>query len=263
MSSRPPLAPLLRVQGLCLRCGDRQVLNGLDFVLGAGSLTGLIGPHGAGKTALFDVICGLLRPQAGSIRLEDESLLDLPPWRVNAQGVARSFQSPRIFPELSLRDNLLCGMDARFPCSLPDVLLRRPRWRSREQAVQAETLRLLDLLGLRALAAVAAGQLDYGAQRRLEIGRALASDPALLLLDEPVAGLNPHETGELLACLKGLRGAGHAVLMIEHAMGMVMELCEQVMALSAGVLIAQGDPEEMRSSHAVMQAYRGSGVSMP
>jgi len=263
MSSRPPLAPLLRVRGLALSFGGVEVLRDLDFVLGAGSLTGLIGPNGAGKTALFDVLSGLVRPRSGSVRLGNEELVGLAPHRITELGLARTFQKLRVFPELSLLDNVLAGMQARFRCSLSDALLRRRGLRDRDAAAQAEAWRLLDLLGLRALAAVAAGELSFGAQRRLEIARALASDPALLLLDEPVAGMDPREAGDLLACIRSLRSAGHAVLLIEHDMGFVMELCEQVLVLNGGSLIAQGDPEEVRASSLVMEAYRGYGAPAP
>lgn len=257
MAGRPPLAPLLRAEGLSLAFGGIEVLRDVGFVLGQGSLTGLIGPNGAGKTSLFNLMTGLLRPRTGSIHLLEHDLVGLAPHRIAELGVARTFQNLRVFPEMSLVDNIVAGMHLRFRYSAVDALLRSPRMRAAEADAQAEAHRLLDLLGLRGQAATAAGELSYGAQRRLEIGRALASDPALLLLDEPVAGMNPRESADLLACIRSLRGAGHAVMLIEHDMGFVMELCEQVLVLNFGSLIAQGDPEEVRANPAVIEAYLG------
>jgi branched-chain amino acid transport system ATP-binding protein len=251
---------LLRAEHISHRFGGIEVLRDVSFALGEGSLTGLIGPNGAGKTTLFNVISGLLRPERGRLRLGGDELIGQPPHRVAALGVSRTFQNLRVFPEMRLVDNVIAGMHLRFDYSVLDALRRSPRMRQAGADAQAEAYRLLDLLGLRAQAHILAGELSYGTQRRLEIARALASDPALLLLDEPVAGMNPRESADLLACIRLLRDAGHAVLLIEHDMGFVMELCEQVLVLNFGSLIAQGDPEEVRGNPAVIEAYLGQSA---
>jgi branched-chain amino acid transport system ATP-binding protein len=261
--NRPQLAPLLRVEGLRHHFGGVEVLRDVSFALGEGSLTGLIGPNGAGKTTLFNVITGLLQPEHGSVRLGDQELIGRAPHDIANFGVSRTFQNLRLFPEMQLVDNVIAGMHLRYGYGVLDALRRSPRMRAAEASCQTEATRLLDLLGLRAQASTLAGELSYGAQRRLEIARALASDPALLLLDEPVAGMNPRESADLLACIRTLRDAGHAVLLIEHDMGFVMELCEQLFVLNFGALIAQGDPEEIRSNPAVIEAYLGRGVQVP
>ena len=256
-------AALMRVSGVTHHFGGVQVLRDVNLALEAGSITGLIGPNGAGKTTLFNVMTGLLRPDGGSVVLGASELVGLRPHQIARLGVARTFQNLRLFPEMSLLDNVIAGTYLRFPYSPLDALRRSARMRAAEASARSEALRLLDLLGLRAQPLTLAGELSYGAQRRLEIARALASDPLLLLLDEPVAGMNPRESADLLASIRALRAEGHAVLLIEHDMGFVMELCEQLFVLNFGALIAHGSPQTVRADPAVIEAYLGTGVHAP
>lgn len=259
----PPLSPLLRVQGLSHHFGGVQVLRDVSLTLGEGSITGLIGPNGAGKTTLFNVLSGLLTPDQGRVQLRKVDLLGLKAHQIARAGVSRTFQNLRIFPEMPLIDNVIAGSHFRHAYSVLDALRRNAAMRDAEVEAAAKARQLLDLLGLRGQAQTLAGELSYGAQRRLEIARALASDPLLLLLDEPAAGMNPRESADLLACVRTLRAEGHAVLLIEHDMGFVMELCEQLYVLNFGAVIAEGDPEEIRSNAAVVEAYLGPDLARP
>lgn len=258
------MSALLEMRGVAHAFGGVQVLRDVTFSLQEGGITGLIGPNGAGKTTLFNVLSGLLRPRSGSVSLRGTPLLGLSPDQVARLGVARTFQNLRLFPGMDLVDNVLAGTFVRFGYGPLDALLRTPRMRRAEASARAEAQRLLDLVGLANQAHLPAGKLSYGAQRRLEIARALASDPALLLLDEPVAGMNPRESADLVASIQSLQSAGHAVLLIEHDMGFVMALCERLLVLNFGTLIAQGEPSVVRQDPAVLEAYLGpSGTELP
>ena len=238
--------------------GGLIAVDDVSFTVEAGEILGLIGPNGAGKTTLFNIINGLLLPTAGRVRFRGQVLSGLPPDRVAARGIARTFQNIRLFREMSALENVSIGQHLRTRATLLESVLAVHAYRSEEARVRARAQALLDLVGLGDRAGVVARQLAYGDQRRLEIARALASEPRLLLLDEPAAGMNPAETQALMALLGRLRREMDlTILLIEHDMKLVMGVCDRIAVLNFGKKIAQGTPQEVRGDAAVIEAYLG------
>ena len=251
-------APLLETRSLTIRFGGLTALNSFDMKLDDKELIGIIGPNGAGKTTAFNMITGHYAPSEGEIVLEGESITSLNPSSITQKGIARTFQNIRLFKDLSVIDNIKIAAHTRTYYNLWSNLLRTRKCREEESRIHRESLELLDIFKLAHTAPHRAKNLPYGDQRKLEIARALATRPKILLLDEPAAGMNPKETGELTELISWVRNHFKiAILLIEHDMRLVMKICERIYVLNHGELIAQGTPAEIRSNPDVVKAYLG------
>lgn len=252
---------LLRVTDLVKYYGGVQALNGVTLQVEEGEILGLIGPNGAGKSTLFDCITGLTPPSAGEVLFSGngrpENLLGLRPDRIAQRGIARTFQGIRLFTHLTALDNVKIGQHCRTHSNLLGALLRTPGQQREEEAMNERARELLDFVGLSARWAAPAGHLSYGEQRRLEVARALASRPRLLLLDEPAAGMNPRETSGLMELIEKIYQAGVTVMLIEHDMRVVMGISGRIAVLDHGECIATAPPHEIRRDPRVIAAYLG------
>jgi branched-chain amino acid transport system ATP-binding protein len=250
-------APLLTVERVGRVFGGLAALDGVTFNVAAGSICGLIGPNGAGKTTLINIISGLTAPSSGRVLLDGQPIDSLPAHRVASHGVARTFQNIRLFGELSVLENVMVGHHLRQRGTLLETILRLPRARSQERATRQAAEALLERLGLLHLARAEASALSYGDQRRVEIARALALEPRILLLDEPAAGMNDAETHQLADFLDELRASGLTLLVIEHHLDLIMRVCDRIVVLNFGRKIAEGPPDVVRNDRAVIEAYVG------
>jgi branched-chain amino acid transport system ATP-binding protein len=250
---------LLKTHQLGKRFGGLLALEGLNLAVPEGGLYGLIGPNGAGKTTVFNILSGFLPPSEGEVFFKGRSITGWPPHQITALGLARTFQNIRLFGELSVLDNVLVGGHCRGRAAWWEAVARLPRYRREERHNLLKGLGLLEEVGLKEVAAAPAGKLPYGHQRRLEIARALATRPRLLLLDEPAAGLNSQETLDLISFLKEIKERHHlTLLVIEHNLRLVMGLCQHLTVLDHGLAIAQGTPAEVRRHPEVIRAYLGA-----
>ena len=249
---------LLEVTNLGIVFGGLQAVDNFNLKLEKGGLYGLIGPNGAGKTTVFNMLTGVYAPTEGDIVLDGKSITGQHPEKISKAGIARTFQNIRLFKEMSVLDNVKVGLHNQIKYSTFAGILRLPAYFEKERDMDGKAMSLLKIFGLEGEAKQLASNLPYGKQRKLEIARALATDPKLLLLDEPAAGMNPNETAELMETVRFVRDKFKiSILLIEHDMSFVMGLCERIVVLDYGRIIAEGGPEEVRNNPKVITAYLG------
>ncbi len=253
------LEPILECVNLGIEFGGLKAVDNLNITIGRTEIAGLIGPNGAGKTTVFNLLTKVYQPTHGTILLDGKDTHNMNTVQVNHAGIARTFQNIRLFPNMSVEDNVKVAMNASMTYSLASGILRLPSYWKQEKEAHTRAMELLDFMGMADVAKHKAGSLPYGAQRRIEIVRALASNPKLLLLDEPAAGMNPSETEELMNNIQNIRDTFQiAVLLIEHDMNLVMGICEGICVINFGKVIAKGSPEQIASNPTVIEAYLGT-----
>ena len=251
-------SPALECINLGISFGGLKAVENFNIALGRTEISGLIGPNGAGKTTVFNLLTKVYEPTEGTILLEGKDTKSLTTAQVNQAGIARTFQNIRLFQNLTVEDNVKVAMDSQMKYSLLSGILRLPSYWKEERVARERAMELLSIFNMQDLADTKAGSLPYGAQRRLEIVRAMATNPTILLLDEPAAGMNPSETAELMENISRIRDMFHiAILLIEHDMNLVMNICEGIAVMNFGRIIAKGTPSQIQANPAVIEAYLG------
>lgn len=256
------MGELLRAEGISMHFGGLKAVESVSMTIETGEVLGIIGPNGAGKTTFFNVCSGIYRPTAGKIFFEGEEITGVSSDQIARRGIARTFQNIKLFSFMSVLENVKVGFHSKTKTNLFDAIVQSKRYRKDEAYVEEQGLKILEMVGLKDYVGQQAGNLPYGLQRRLEIARALALQPKLLMLDEPAAGMNPKETGELIAFIHELKEAGHTVCVIEHDMKFVMNTCGRIIVLNFGEKISEGTPEQVRADKGVQIAYFGKGIAM-
>ena len=252
---------LLEMANITKTFGGLKAISDVTFSLEKGRIVSIIGPNGAGKTTFFNTLTGIYRPDTGTIKFNGKSLVGLRTDQIAACGIARTFQNIRLFADMTVIENIMVGMHVHLKQSPLQTLLRLPGFNREEKEAEVKALRLMKYVGLNNVENELAKNLPYGAQRRLEIARALAADPQLLLLDEPAAGMNPQETEDIIKLFRDIRdNMGITILLIEHDMRVVMNISEDICVMDYGVKIAQGSPEQIRNNTKVIEAYLGRGA---
>ncbi len=253
---------LIEATNVTKRFGGLTAVDKMNFVIDKGQMVSIIGPNGAGKTTFFNTLTGIYKPEEGTIAFNGASLVGHRPDQIACLGVSRTFQNIRLFGSMTVVENILVGMHHRLKQSGPGILVRSAGYKSEEAEAHRYAQELMDFVGLTGMGNELASSLPYGGQRRIEIARALASKPLLLLLDEPTAGMNPHETSEAIALFRRIRDElGITILLIEHDMHVVMQISERISVMDYGRKIAEGTPEEIRSDSRVIEAYLGRGAA--
>ncbi len=252
------IIPMLEVKNLCIQFGGLKAVDDLNLTVNKGQLYGLIGPNGAGKTTVFNMLTGVYKPTSGTISLDGVNITGKPPAEINRNGIARTFQNIRLFKNMSVLDNVKVGLHNRKKYSAIEGVLRLPRYFREEKEMNEQAAELLKVFGLDGEKEQLAANLPYGKQRKLEIARALATNPKLLLLDEPAAGMNPNETAELMKTIRFVRdNFDMTILLIEHDMKLVSGICEQLTVLNFGQELAKGETSEVLNNPQVITAYLG------
>lgn len=252
---------MLKVSDLSIQFGGLKAVEGFDLHIGKKEVVGLIGPNGAGKTTIFNMLTGVYAPTEGSINYKGDDIHGLKPYIITQKKIARTFQNIRLFSDLTILDNIKISFGFQSKYNVFDAILRTPRYKKEEKRIEEEALELLKAFNLYSKANDLAKNLSYGEQRRLEIARALATKPDLLLLDEPAAGMNPHETSELMKLITWIRDKfSISVLLIEHDMKLVMGVCERIAVLDYGKKIAEGTPDKIKNDKKVIAAYLGGNA---
>ena len=255
-------APVLKAQHLGIQFGGLKAVDDFNMEIGESELVGLIGPNGAGKTTVFNLITGVYKPTEGSFYLCGERMNGKKTHQIVHAGIARTFQNIRLFNDMTVLDNVKVGLHNQIKYGMWTGILRLPAFKEKEHEMNREAMKLLKIFDLDKEADYKASQLPYGKQRKLEIARALATEPKLLLLDEPAAGMNPQETKELMEMIRWIRDKfSLSILLIEHDMGLVMGVCERIYVLEYGFCIASGTPDEIKNNKRVIEAYLGEEVS--
>ena len=251
-------SPILECINLGIQFGGLKAVDDFNLTIGRTEIAGLIGPNGAGKTTVFNLLTKVYQPTHGTILLDGKDTHGMNTMQVNKAGIARTFQNIRLFNAMSVEDNVKTGMENQFSYGMWSGIFRAPKYWKQEKVAHERALELLSIFNMADMADMKAGSLPYGAQRRLEIVRALATNPSLLLLDEPAAGMNPSETAELMENIRKIRDTFQiAIMLIEHDMNLVMNICEGICVLNFGRVIAKGSPEEIQSNPVVIEAYLG------
>lgn len=250
---------MLRVEGITQIFGGITALSDVSFSVAAGEIKGVIGPNGAGKTTLFNIITGIYRQTSGSVFLENELVTFLPPEKLARRGMVRTFQNVELFGAMTVLENVMVGLHTKSRCGILSSCLKLPAHLREERLIRKRAMACLDFVGIAENAFQTAGNLPFGKGRLLEIARAMALEPRIILLDEPAAGLNSRETAELGSLIRSIRDSGVTVVLVEHDMELVMDICDSILVLNLGKRLAEGTPREIQENPAVIAAYLGEG----